>query len=288
MNIVPFLIREGFLGLRRARVSAAIATLTITISIILIGLFLIITLNLSRYLEVVKGRLEIEVFLDDSFSEQKIQSIKEQLDSIPGVAHIVFISKEMALREFNRLFDQGPEDYFETLGFNPLPISFRLKLAPDYLTTGLTEQVVSAITKINGIKEADIRYDRRILLLIENNIKLAVAIDIVVGAIICLSALLLVSNNIRLIILSRRKLIQTMKLVGATRRFIQAPLFIQGVIQGLLGGLVASGFLFLIVRVSSIEVRHLIVINWQLYPLLVILGVVLGFLGSFTAVRRYL
>lgn len=288
MNSAFFLIREALEGLKRARLSAAIATLTITVSIVLFGTFLIITLNLSRYIEMLKSRLEIEVFIDDSFSDEKIQVIREHLTAIDGVSDVVFISKEMAIREFHRLFDQEPADYFEALGFNPLPASFRLKLAPDYLTSGHADRVVQDIVAIDAIDARDIRYDRRILLIIENNVELAVAVDVAVGAIICLSALLLVSNNIRLIIFSRRKLIQTMKLVGATNFFIRAPLFIQGVIQGVTGGFIACCFLYLVVALTSIQVTNLIVVSSSVYPLMVVLGGALGLLGSLTAVRRYL
>lgn len=283
-----FLIKEGLEGFRRARLSAAVATVTVTISITLFGVFLIITLNLSRYIDMLKNRMEIEVFLDDSFSDEKIQGIREQLSTIEGVRDVVFISKEMAIRAFHRLFEREPADYIEALGFNPLPASFRLKLEPNYLTSGQADRVVQRILAMDAIGAEDIRYDRRILLIIEKNVELAIVLGVIVGAIICLSALFLVSNNIRLIIFSRRKLIETMKLVGATPLFIQAPLFIQGVTQGFSGGLIASGFLYVIVVLSSMRVRNLIVVNPEVYPLMIILGAGLGLLGSLTAVRRYL
>ena len=205
-----------------------------------------------------------------------------------GVANLTFISKEMAIREFQNLFKDKQDDYFETLGYNPLPASFRVKLQDNYRTAAGAEVVFKALSSLEDIREEDIVYTREYLVILEKYIKFAIAIDFIVGIIVCLSALLLVSNNIRLIILSKNKIIETMKLVGATNFFIRTPLFIQGIAQGFLGGIISALFLYTLLKLAAIEIPGFISVDWRIYLLLANLGILLGFAGSFAAVRRYL
>ncbi len=283
-----FVLREGFGGLRRSRFSGFVATATVAISLILIGIFLIITFNLNRFVDFLRSRVELEVFLDDSFDEIKIQDLTAEIKQMAGVANLTFISKEMAIREFQNLFKEKQDDYFETLGYNPLPASFRVKLQDNYRTAVGAEVVFNALSSLEDIREEDIVYTREYLVILEKYIKFAIAIDFIVGIIVCLSALLLVSNNIRLIILSKNKIIETMKLVGATNFFIRTPLFIQGIAQGFLGGIISALFLYTLLKLASIEIPGFISVDWRIYLLLANLGILLGFAGSFAAVRRYL
>jgi len=283
-----FCLKEGFDGLRRARFSGFIATVTVAISLILIGVFLIVTVNLSRLVETIRSRVELEVFLDDSFNELKIQELSDKIKEIEGIEEITFISKEMAILEYKKLFQNQANDYFETLGFNPLPASFKLKLVKDYRTAIGAEKIYQALIKLDEINEQDIVYRRDFFMKLEKYIKIAIAVDFLVGSIVFLSAILLVSNNIRLIILTKTKIIENMQLVGATSLFIQMPLYIQGITQGFFGAILATILLFFLVKIAAIEIPGYIAINSRIYSLLIVLGTALGLGGSFTAIRRYL
>jgi len=283
-----FVIKEGFVGLVRARVSGVVATLTVAISLILIGVFLIITVNLGRFVENLRSRVELEVFLEDTLTEENIQSLMADIEKIEGVSEIIFISKEMAILEFRNLFKEEQKDYFETLGYNPLPASFRVKLEADFQTAAGAEHVFNELSAIRQISAEDVVYRKEYLILLEKYIKIAVAVALLVGIVLCISALLLVSNNIKLIIFSKAKIIETMKLVGATRFFIQMPLHIQGTIQGFVGGIVSALFLYGLLRLGSLEIPGLINVNWKIYFLLSLMGALLGISGSLMAVRRYL
>ncbi len=287
MNLL-FILREGFGGLRRSRFSGFVATTTVAISLILIGIFLIITFNLSRFVDFLRSRVELEVFIDDSFDEIKIQDVSAEIKQIEGVAEVTFISKEMAILEYQKLFKEKIEEYIETLGFNPLPASYRIQLEEDYRTATGAERVRQTISALAEINEQDVRYQRDLVVTLEKYIEIAIAVDFIVGLIVCLSALLLVSNNIRLIILSKNKIIETMKLVGATKFFIHTPLFFQGIAQGLLGGIISALFLYTLLKIVEIESPVFFSVPLQLYLLLAGLGLLLGFAGSFVAVRRYL
>jgi len=283
-----FVLKEGFGGLRRSRFAGVVATITVAISLILIGVFLIITVNLGRVVDTLRNRVELEVFLDDAMDDAAIQALAEEIKQISGVKEITFISKEMAILEYKRLFKDTEDDYFRVLGYNPLPASFRVKLLDDFRTPDGAESVYRNIAALEGVDEDSVVYRREFLVLLEKYIRVAIAIDFIVGSIICLSALLLVSNNIRLIISAKQKMIETMKLVGATNFFVRAPLYIQGTVQGFMGGVLASSFLYGLLRLAELEIPGFLVVDWRIYMLLAILGVLLGFAGSFTAVRKYL
>ncbi|MFQ5750572.1 MAG: cell division protein FtsX [bacterium] len=283
-----FFLKEGFGGLLRARFTGFVAIVTVAISLILIGIFLIITVNLGRFVEKLRSRVELEVFLDDSMDELKIQELSKKIKQFEGVENITFISKELAISEFKNLFKEQQDNYIEALGYNPLPASFRVKLIASYRTAAGVEKVVQYISSLPEIKEEDIVYRREYLILLEKYINIAIAIDFIVGTIVCISALLLVSNNIRLIILSKKNIIETMKLVGSTRFFIQMPLYIQGIIQGFLGGIISALFLYALIKILAIEIPGYISVDWRIYIILANLGILLGLTGSFTAIRRYL
>ncbi|MFQ5485987.1 MAG: cell division protein FtsX [Desulfobacterales bacterium] len=276
------------MGLIRARFASLVATATVAISLILIGIFLVITANLERLYKNLKSRVELEVFLDDSLEEGKIKELGQKIKRFEGVKEVSFVSKDDAALEFKQLFE-GPQDaYFDALGYNPLPASFRVKLIESYRNSTGADKVYEYLCSLERVSEEDVVFRREFLLTLEKYFNLAVAADLLIGAIVCLSALLLVSNNIRLIILSKQKIIETMKLVGATRFFIKLPLLIQGVSQGFLGGVISALFLYGIVELVALEVPDYISVDWKLYVLLASLGVFLGFAGSFTAIRRYL
>lgn len=283
-----FFLKEGLGGLVRARFASLVATATVAISLILVGIFLIITANLGRLFENLRSRVELEVFLDDSLDDTRVQELGIQIKRFEGVKDVSFVSKDMAVLEFKKLFEEQQEDYFETLGYNPLPASYRVSLIESYRNSTGAEKVFQYLCSLEEISEEDVVYRREFLLILEKYFKMAVAVDLLIGVIVCLSALLLVSNNIRLIILSKQKIINTMKLVGATPLFIKVPLFIQGMTQGFLGGVFSALFLYAVINIAAFEIPGYIAVDWRLYALLANLGVLLGFAGSFTAVRRYL
>ncbi len=283
-----FVLKEGFVGLKRSRFAGFVAMITVAISLILIGVFLIITVNLGGVVETLRNRVELEVFLDDSLDEDAIQMIANEIKKIEGVKEIQFVSKEMALMEYRKLFKDKEDDYFQALGYNPLPASFKIKLREEFRTVDGAESVYDKLSVLDDIHPEDVVFRREFVLLLEKYIKTAIAVDFIVGIIVCLSALLLVSNNIRLIIFSRTKIIETMVLVGATKSFIRFPLYIQGIIQGVFGGLFSTLFLYGLLKVAALEIPGFFTVDLRLYFVLVSLGALLGFSGSYIAVRKYL
>ena len=289
MQTMTFVLREGLNGLVRARLTGLVATGTVAISLVLFGVFLIVATNLGRLVEYLRSRVELEVFLDDSIDRETIKELSDRIKSIEGVEHLVFISKDSAVQEFRRLFEGGQaESYFATLGYNPLPASFRVQLTEDFRNSKGAESVFRTIASAPRFRQEDVVYRSKYLITLEKYVNVAVGLGLLVGVIVIVSALLLVSNNIRLIISSKKKIIDTMKLVGATDAFVRVPLFIQGIVQGILGGAISALFLYLLVSLVDLEIPDYVRVGWQIYLIIINLGVLLGAAGSSLAIRKYL
>ena len=225
----------------------------------------------------------MEVFIDNALDDKEISSLETELKKLPGIANVEFISKTAAAKIFQQEFGA---DVFDILEENPLPSSFKVFINSEYRGSEGARTVTEQIEQLDGVDE--VVYRRGVLDLLEQYAKLAIEIDIALGLLVGLGSLLIVSNTIRLIILAKMHVLQAMKLVGATRWFIRSPFIIEGGIQGLLGGVVAAGFISLAVKVFSLEIPAFLIVNAHIYSLLIILGLILGVVGSLIATRRFI
>ena len=276
-------VKEGFAGLRRARLSSIICISMVAVSLVLVGIFLVATVNMNNLLQDIKRRMNIEVFISDVMPEAEIAHLEEQIRAIEGIGVVEFISKEKAAQEVREGLGI---DVFEIYEENPLFSSFRISLDTEYKTNKAAEDIVSQINRLEGVNE--VVYRQEVFRLLDRYIGIALVIDLVIGLVVLFSSLLVISNTIRLIIHSKRDIIETMKLVGATRTFIQRPFLVEGMVQGVLGGILAAAMLYVLVKLLRIELHGLIDVETKIYALIMVIGLVFGWLGSLTAVRRFI
>jgi cell division transport system permease protein len=282
-----YIFREGLAGFRRAKLAAVGSVLTITIALLLLGLFYIVSTNTSRIVDSIRAKVQMETFLEEPVSRQRIVEIKQQLLAIEGVADAQFISKEEAAKIFKQEFG---EDINKVLEFNPLPPSFKIFLKEDYRTTERADEIHKRIKRIKGVD--DVVYRKDLLEFIDKRAATLYAVGLVVGIFISISAIFLVSNTIRLTIYAKRKAIQTMKLVGASRWMVRAPFLIEGITQGIIGGLIATGLLYymmsLAAKLLSDELAEFLQVDVLFYVFTLAVGLFLGLLGSSISVRRFI
>ncbi len=282
-----YILREGFSGFQRAKLSMTVSIITICIALILLAVFAIITSNANRLIDSIRNRVELEVFLEEPVAQPMIDSLKLQLQQVRGIDTLRFVSKEEAARIFKQEFG---EDITSVLNFNPLPPSFKISVKNGYRTAAQVDAISKRISAIPGI--ADIIYRKSLLEFLDRRTKTVFLVTLSLGLIISLSAIMLVSNTIRLAIYSKRAIIETMKLVGATRSFIRTPFIIEGIVQGFIGGIVATGIVFGIVLIAqkqlTAELADILIVDPRLYVLIVIVGIFLGMLGSMVSIRRFL
>ncbi|MBN2030467.1 ABC transporter permease [bacterium] len=275
--------REGIIGLKRARMATAITISTVTISLILLGIFMVLTLNVHRIVSNFRDQMALEVFIDNSLSSEEIRLLEDQITQEEGVAEVLFISKEEALERFREEFGDDP---LELLGENPLPPSFQIKIQQAWQTPEGIEDVAKNIERIRGIDE--VVYHQNLFRMLDRYSRIIIIVDIVLFSIVLLSAILLVSNTLRLTIYSQRKTIQIMELVGANQSFIRRPYLIQGILQAGVGGCIASLVVWGIWRGIEFRFPHLIEISPLLLLASVFLSLLLGFWGSLLGLKRFL
>jgi cell division transport system permease protein len=282
LNLI-YSFREGLKGLSRARIASAVTISTIAVTLILLDLFMILTLNVQKIIRTFKAQMFLEVFFDSTLNEQSIEGLKQTLMQMEGIEKIVYISTEQALDRFRKEFGEDP---LSLLGENPLPPSFQIRLKPNYRSSEKADIIARDVQKNPFVDE--VVYHGRFFRMVEKYSRIVLLVDIGLVLIIFAAALFLVSNTLRLTILAQSKSIQIMRLIGATQGFIRRPYLIQGVFQGVTGGAVCTLVIWGLFKIISWK------FTLQLESMLlflggpIILGGILGFLGSQFGLRKYL
>jgi cell division transport system permease protein len=280
-------LREGFSGFKRAKLSMFAAVFTICVSLLLLSFFAILFLNANSVVNSLREKVEMEAFLNDQLSNDKITEVKGLVEMLDGVREVHYVSKEEAAKIFQQEFG---EDIFKILNFNPLPASLKIFLKEGYKTAKHAESIVQQVKSLKGVD--DVIYRKQLLEMLDERAKLFLWITLGVGIFITLSSVILVANTIRLAIYAKRKIIQTMKLIGATRGFIRLPFLLEGFLQGLLGGLIAAGIVFVLFNYMeqwlTVSLSQFVYVQPYYYSIIVGVGCVLGLFGSMISVRRFI
>jgi Cell division protein len=282
-----YVLREGFSGFKRAKLSMFAAVFTICVSLLLLSFFAILFLNANSVVNSLREKVEMEAFLNDQLSNDQITEVKGLVEMLDGIREVHYVSKEEAAKIFQQDFG---EDIFKILNFNPLPASLKIFLKEGYKTAKHAENIVHQVKSLKGVD--DVIYRKELLEMLDERAKLFLWITFGIGIFITLSSVILVANTIRLAIYAKRKIIQTMKLIGATRGFIRLPFLLEGFLQGLLGGLIAAGIVFVLFnyleRWLTVSLSQFVYVQPYYYSIIVGVGCVLGLFGSMISVRRFI
>ncbi|MBN2008646.1 ABC transporter permease [candidate division KSB1 bacterium] len=276
-------IREGFAGLIRAKVASTITITVISLSLVLVGFFLIFIFNATRLVDTIQNRIELEVFIDNSFTPEQTEVLRNSINYMAGVLQVTYVSKEQAMEIYKKFFN---EDDFEILDENPLPASFQIKLIKEYRNSKMANQIIQQIAQLDGVDDIEFRND--ILVTIEKYMDYLMIGILTAGNLLLIGAVALVSNTIKLVILSRIRIIETMRLVGATKGFIRRPFIFEGIFQGVFGAILSILFFYITVKIIDVEIPGIIVVNSYIYLMLFGLGLFLGAIGSILAMQRFL
>ncbi len=277
-------------GFSKIRLRGSYLTLVISVSLVLfllgvLGLVLINARELSDYL---RESLSLFVMLNDGAKEPDIRMLQKDLDAKLYVKSTEYVSKDAAAAKMKK--DLG-EDFISFLGDNPLPSSIDVYLYAGYTSPDSVAKIEKYIREYPFVKE--VYYQKSLLLLINENVKKISLFLLIISTFLFLIALTIINNTIRLSIYSRRFLIRTMQLVGATRAFIRRPFLVQSAIHGLLAALISMsllmGLLYLIEKefflMFSFESTKLLLL---LGASLIVTGVLINIISTFFSVNRYL
>jgi cell division transport system permease protein len=283
MSELLFSFKEGIKGFKRAKLSSFVSIVAIFISLTALGIFSILTFKLGKILNEIENKVELEAFIDEKLKEDEISNLKNNIKKIEGVEDAIYISKNEAAKRFQDAFG---ENIVELYGDNPLPISFIIKIRKEFLNKNSMDNVISKLNNINGISETI--FKREILLTLERYRNIFLIINLVGGILIGLASILIISNTIKLTIYAKSKTIKIMKLIGASDSFIKRPFLFEGLSQGFIGGILSSLFIYLLIKFLEFSIQIPSSLNSKFYGVIIISGGILGFLGSFWSVKKFL
>jgi cell division transport system permease protein len=282
---IGYLARESLAGFRRRKLTTGVTVLIMASALLVLALFTIATINLGALLESARSGIDLRVFLVNDVTEESLTETQAGLLAMPGVARVVYVSKEEALREFQRELGEDA-DLLSTLESNPLPASFHLQLDPAARSPATVRQLSKEITTWPNV--ADVIYGQGWLEVLERwtfHFRLA---SLLVGLVVFVAAVFVISNTVKLTVASSERVIEIMKLVGATNSFIRTPFLCEGVLEGLLGGVVAMAVLCGAYALLRPHITGLIFFSPLQMGGFIGLCVILGLLGSWAAMRKYL
>ena len=265
---------------------------TIVASLLILGAFLLLFGNLNNWLQRWGTALSMSIYLKDGISEYRRDKVYSFIRGLPEAEIKRFISKEEALKDLRAALGEDA-GFLNRLVRNPLPASYEIVFESKGTHGVEPERIKGELEKLDGVEE--VQYSNEWLNKLEGFLNVVRLIGFIIGGLLCLCVVFIVTNTIKLTIYSRKDEIEILKLVGATDWFVKTPFLIEGTIQGISGGVLAVLMLFsgyLILPTKGVSLLGLTPLDFVFLPavylvLILILGAVLGVIGSFIAIGRF-
>lgn len=273
---------------RRLRSSYFTTLVSITLVLLMLGVLGLIILHAKKLSDHVKENIGVRIMMKEGTREAEIIQLQKTLDATTYVKSTEYITKEQAAQEMKA--DLG-EDFISFLGFNPLPPSIDLRLRADYTNVKSIDVIEKELLANPGVKE--IFYQKSLVQAINKNLNRISLILLGFSGLLLLIAVALINNTIRLSVYSKRFLIRSMQLVGATQSFIRRPFIFKGVFQGIYGAFIAIVLIAGIIYFAIKELPELVELQdinlfIILFSLIILCGILISWLSTYFAIRKYL
>ncbi|MBC7865618.1 MAG: cell division protein FtsX [Bacteroidia bacterium] len=277
----------------RIKLQTSSVTVVVSLSLVLLMLGLAgwTMLNFKNLTNTIKEEFGFQILLHENVSQANIDQFRKKLDAAVFVKEANYVSKDVAADEMKK---ELGENFVEFLGENPLPPAINIKLNSQYANNDSLDGIKKEIRSMGeGRMVKDIAYQEAFFDEIDTNSKDVGLVLLILSLLLVIVAVGLINNTIRLSIYSKRFLLRTMFLVGATSAFIRKPFILRGIKQGVVAGIFAcvlmGGFIFILLKFFPILIENQE--PNQLVFLMVgviLLGVLISSVSSALAVRRYL
>lgn len=285
MDKFLYLISEGLKNVWRHKMTTFTAVFSLFLALYFVGLLATAGENTKSILQYLRSKYKIEVFFKQNIDLKAAKEVSDLILEIKGVRSSTVINKDDAVRIFK---DQFGEDILGILGYNPLPVSAVVNLKRNSEEVLDATPIVNKIKKINGVEE--VRYQGHLIKKIERTYARVMKIFPWVALVFISVAVLVIYNTVKLSIFSRKDLINSLKLIGATRLFIQMPFIFEGLIDGIIATIVSvpliigtiNGVNYVINNFTSWNVE--LTIAPVLFLWLTLLSGIISVLGSYRAV----
>jgi cell division transport system permease protein len=287
------LLKRGINPLRQHPWFALMGVTSVAVALTLIALFALISLNMQRAVGDWSRDFQIVIYLDPPPNEAVARQWQIALDSMAEIEEVSYLSSAEALQNFsNRLGNDA--SLINGIGDDVLPASFTLKLRPEFRQRDAVKLLVNRIAQKNEWR--DVHYGSEWIERFDAVRRLMHMSGTILGLFLFLSAFLIVATTIRLILLTRKKEIEILRLLGATPLYTGFPFLLEGGILGLMGGMVALFLVYLFYQVGLqqgllsllqlLGVERVVFLPFLWQVALISGGALLGFFASFVAMRR--
>ncbi|AJE03175.1 permease-like cell division protein FtsX [Geobacter pickeringii] len=292
---VAYFLGRALLNIRQNVMVNVLTIGTIALALLIVSLFLLVFVNLESTADEWSGKIQVTAYFDKEPDSAELSALMSRVKAIEGTDKVTFVGKLEAMKRFRARL-KGQETLLDGVPADVLPSSLEIALKRKSREDGAIETYVARLKKVPGITE--VQYGEEWVKRFNAFMNFLRFVGALLGAFLLLAVLFIVSNTIKLTIYSRKDELELMELVGATRLFIKAPFLIEGIIQGAVGAfialliLVAAYFGFLHSATNfvnfSVSVAGLSFLPPAYIAGIVGGGIILGFLGSITSLRKFI
>lgn len=298
ISVFVYSVQQGMKSLRKNRMFTLASIGTISACLFLFGLFYFVVSNFQHMIKEVETTVGVTVFFEDGISQEQVDSIGEAIRFREEVDHIEFISAEEAWAKFVRENFSDNTELVDSFGTdNPLENSASYQVfLKDISDQQEIAEYVNGIEGVRTVKRSDETAKN-----LENANLLVSYVSIAIIAILLAVSVFLINSTISTGITVRRSEIEIMRLMGASDFFIRAPFIVEGVVIGMVGALIPLVILLFSYHtiIQYIKTRFEVIAGWldfleaaqvfqMLIPVCLLIGIGIGFLGSFVTVRKHL
>ena len=288
MDKFSFLIAEGFKNIFRHKLTSFATIFSVFLTLSIVGFLILANQNTNKIIEYLRAKYKIEVFFKEGFTDDELNNAINQIGSIKGVRSTTLISKKDAEKIFKSQFG---EDILDLVGFNPLPASCVVNVEKDGIEKLEIMPIIKRLEMLPVVDE--IKYQSGLISRIESYYERFSQIAILCFILSLAISIFVISNTIRLTIFSRKNLIESFQLIGATRSFVRFPFIVEGLFHGFFGSMLSAIALYFLIDYGNTVIDDIISfkINFDPYLLsatLIFIGIMISTIGSIRATSKYI
>lgn len=262
--------------------------ISIALVLFLLGSLGLLVLNAKSISDNFKEQVILTIYLEDSSKDVEIKQLEKSLAFSEYIKQTEFVSKESAA-DFMKL--EYGEDFLDDIGYNPLKNSIQVNLKASYVTTRRLDSISESNLKKNFVE--DIKYDKDLVSLMNSNVKRLSLWILIISGIFTAIAVLLINSSIRLAVYSKRFSINTMQMVGATKKFIRTPFIWRSIRLGIIGSLMAITGMAIVLYYVNISFPEFQLIQNKvsiglLFASIFLTGILIAWWSTFFATQRFL
>ncbi len=263
-NSFKYLVNQGFKSLWFNRVNAFASLCIVTVSLVMVGISVLLSFNITKMIGSIESRNEVIVMITDGTPDNNVTLLGQQLKENENIFEVNFYSKEDAWLDMQTEMTDEEKSLFQFIDENPLPDAYRVRVT-DISKLDKTVAEISALNSVDLVKAPN---DFASVLTSIRNISALLFSAVTLALIIV--CFVIISNTTRTSVYARRKEINIMRYVGATKAFVEIPFFVEGLVIGILSAAIAFGFTWF----AYTEVYAMLSADFQTWSIFGISGII--------------